>query len=185
MNNLNKTNRRELFLKMADKVYTDVLINRIIDIEVGLSMLKGILEMRADEIMEEQERFRIANAKKYPYKGRKMVAFGRKRNYGWASQVRLLNSSERVLSATIYSYPSENTKTMNKTKDKKLRCECPTKGYVPSERKFMYSNEEKSGMNHEPNKCEGINNIKKYRRGDKKLYLCSCCFLFTDVEINN
>ena len=67
MNNLNKTNRRDLFLKMADKVYTDVLINRIIDIETGLSMLQGILEMRANEIMEEQERFRIANAKKYPY----------------------------------------------------------------------------------------------------------------------
>ena len=67
INNLNKTNRRELFLKMADRVYTNVLINRIIDIETGLSMLQGILEMRANEIMEENELFRSRNVKKYPY----------------------------------------------------------------------------------------------------------------------
>ena len=67
MSNLNKINRRDLFLKMADRVYTDVLINRIIDIETGLLMLKGILEMRANEIMEENELIRTRNAKKYPY----------------------------------------------------------------------------------------------------------------------
>lgn len=66
-NNLNKTNRRDLFLKMADRVYTDVLINKIIDIETGLIMLCGILEMREKEIAEENERFRNRVIKKYPY----------------------------------------------------------------------------------------------------------------------
>ncbi len=62
-------------------------------------------------------------------------------------------------------------------------CECPQKGVVPREREFMYTEEEKSGMNHEPNKCNGTNEIKKYKRDDKELYLCSCCYLFGDIEL--
>ena len=64
-----------------------------------------------------------------------------------------------------------------------IKCECPEEGAVPLEREHKYSKEEKSGMNHKPNKCKGTNNIKKYRRGDKELYLCSCCNLFEDIEI--
>ncbi len=64
-----------------------------------------------------------------------------------------------------------------------IKCECPYKSVVlPAEERF-YSEKEKSGMNHEPNKCKGTNDIKKYRRNDKELYLCSCCVDFGDVEI--
>ena len=45
-------------------------------------------------------------------------------------------------------------------KNKKIKCECPEKGIVLPEREFMYSDEEKSGMNHEPGKCLGTNEIK-------------------------
>ena len=64
---MQKTNRYELFLKLADKVYTDVLITDIIDIDTGLSMLRGVLELREKEIAEENEIIRTKNTKKYPY----------------------------------------------------------------------------------------------------------------------
>lgn len=65
---------------------------------------------------------------------------------------------------------------MKKTK----KCQCPDKGVVPPEREILYSSEEKSGMNHEPGKCLGTNEIKLYDRNGKKLYLCSCCCLSGD-----
>ena len=64
---MQKTNRYELFLKLADKVYTDVLLTNIIDIDTGLSMLRGVLELREKEIAEENEIIRTKNTKKYPY----------------------------------------------------------------------------------------------------------------------
>ena len=67
----------------------------------------------------------------------------------------------------------------------KIKCECDGKGFVTPEREYQYSEEEKSGMNHEPNECKGTNEIKLYQRGDKKLYLCSCCNVFGDKEIIN
>ena len=30
---------------------------------------------------------------------------------------------------------------------------------------------------------EGTYKIKKYKRGDKELYLCSCCNILGDIEI--
>lgn len=67
---------------------------------------------------------------------------------------------------------------------KKIRCQCPKLGEVLPEREYLYAVEEKSGMNHKPNKCKGTNNIKKYRRGDNtEVYLCSCCTTIDDVEI--
>jgi len=68
-------------------------------------------------------------------------------------------------------------------KNKRVRCQCPEEGFVSLEREHEYKYEEKSGMNHKPNKCKGTNDIKKYRRGDKELYLCTCCYLAGDVEI--
>mgnify|MGYP001587406960 CR=1 FL=1 len=65
-----------------------------------------------------------------------------------------------------------------------LKCQCDSLAQVEQEREHLYSDEEKSGMNHKPNKCKGTNNIKKYRRGDKELYLCSCCDLFEDIKIS-
>lgn len=63
-----------------------------------------------------------------------------------------------------------------------IKCQCPIKAEVSIGRECLYSDEEKTGMNHEPNKCLGTNDIKKYRRGKLELYLCSCCFLSGDIE---
>ena len=72
------------------------------------------------------------------------------------------------------------------TEVKKMKkCECPNKVYVPPEKEYMYSQEEKSGMNHEPNQCEGTNEIKTYIRNGKKLNLCSCCTMIRDKELEN
>lgn len=66
----------------------------------------------------------------------------------------------------------------------KIKCECDVKSFVPPEREHNYSDEEKLGMNHEPNECKGTNKIKLYKRNGKKIYLCSCCNSFEDKEIN-
>jgi len=66
---------------------------------------------------------------------------------------------------------------------KKLKCQCPKNASVPKEDEFMYAEEEKSGMNHKPGECKGTNKIALYKRGDKKLYLCSCCRLIGDEEL--
>ena len=60
------------------------------------------------------------------------------------------------------------------------KCQCPEKGTISSASEFMYSDSEKLGMNHEPNECNGTNEIRLYSRGNKELYLCSCCWLFGD-----
>lgn len=59
------------------------------------------------------------------------------------------------------------------------KCQCPEFADATSN-EWMYSEEEKSGMNHQPNKCKGTNEIKKWLRDGKELYLCSCCNLFGD-----
>ena len=64
-----------------------------------------------------------------------------------------------------------------------IKCQCPEKGYVPPTEENMYLEEEKNGMNHEPGHCKGTYKIKKYKRGDKELYLCSCCNILGDIEI--
>lgn len=66
---------------------------------------------------------------------------------------------------------------------KKIKCECPLEGNVSPSMVDMYSEEEKAGMYHKPNKCKGTHNLKKFRRGKKKLWLCSCCTLPGDIEI--
>ncbi len=66
---------------------------------------------------------------------------------------------------------------------KKIKCECPFESNVPIEAQMLYSEEEKSGMIHEPNKCNGTNKIRRYRRGEEELYLCSCCNLPGDEPI--
>ena len=65
----------------------------------------------------------------------------------------------------------------------KRRCECPTKGDVSISRQHLYSEEEKSGMNHEPNKCPCTNDLKLYERHGKRIMLCSCCHLSIDKEV--
>ena len=66
----------------------------------------------------------------------------------------------------------------------KLYCQCPKKSIVLLEEEHLFSEEEKSGMNHEPNECKGTNKIIKYRRGNKELYLCSCCKMPGDIILS-
>jgi len=68
-------------------------------------------------------------------------------------------------------------------KEETIKCECPEKGITPIEREGMYSEEEKSGMNHEPNECLGTNEIKKWERSGKVINLCSCCNLPGDLPL--
>lgn len=68
-----------------------------------------------------------------------------------------------------------------KKKEIKHKCECPEKGTATN--KYLYSPEEYSGMTHEPKKCKGTNDIRLYKRDNKKLWLCSCCYLFGDKEV--
>ena len=65
---------------------------------------------------------------------------------------------------------------------KKIKCECPYTSYATD--KSWYSPEEYGGMVHKPNKCKGTNDLKEYIRDGKKLWLCSCCTMFGDVEVN-
>ncbi len=69
-------------------------------------------------------------------------------------------------------------------KIEKRKCQCDEKGTVPKENEYMYAVSEKIGMNHEPDKCEGWYNLKKYKRGSKVLYLCSCCNTHGDILLS-
>ena len=68
----------------------------------------------------------------------------------------------------------------------KIKCQCPD---TADANKMIYpldfSKEEKLGMFHEPNKCKCTNDLKLYKRGNKKLWLCSCCHIFGDEEVEN
>ena len=66
---------------------------------------------------------------------------------------------------------------------KTIKCQCPGIGKVPKKNLYKYNDNEKPFVNHKPNECKCTNELKQYRRGKKKLWLCSCCNLFSDVEI--
>ena len=79
-----------------------------------------------------------------------------------------------------------NYKKMKKQpkREIKAKCQCPELAKVLPEKEHLYSEKEKSGMNHKPNECKGTNELKLYRRGDgTTLWLCSCCTSFGDVII--
>ncbi|MEK6881696.1 MAG: hypothetical protein AABY22_18900 [Nanoarchaeota archaeon] len=70
-----------------------------------------------------------------------------------------------------------------KKQEKIIKCECPEVGAVPPDSEHLYSDEEKTGMNHEAEKCQGTNNIKLYQRGKHQFLLCSCCYLSSDTVV--
>jgi len=58
----------------------------------------------------------------------------------------------------------------------KHKCECPTKGVLKEGMESWYDEElELPFVNHKPNECKCTNELKRYKRGNKKLWLCSCC----------
>lgn len=65
-----------------------------------------------------------------------------------------------------------------------MKCQCPDDGILKAEIAFMYNPvTERPFVNHEPGKCKCSNEIKQYKRGKKKLWLCSCCHLSGDELI--
>lgn len=62
------------------------------------------------------------------------------------------------------------------------RCECPETGTGDAP-EWMYSKEELIGRVHKPNKCKCVVELKLYKRNNKKLWLCSYCFMPGDVEV--
>mgnify|MGYP001563278603 CR=1 FL=1 len=62
------------------------------------------------------------------------------------------------------------------------RCECPSVVTI-SLLKAWYLPEEYKTMSHEAGKCPGDYLVKKYQRGDRTLWLCSCCHLSTDMLV--
>lgn len=69
------------------------------------------------------------------------------------------------------------------SKEKQIRCECPNdsmNNIMPASR---YTEEEQSGRQHAKGKCPCIAELKKYKRGNKILWLCSCCTLGNEVLV--
>lgn len=67
---------------------------------------------------------------------------------------------------------------------KKIKCECGETGKLNSMIADWYDQEkELPFVNHKPNECKCVNNLKKYIRNGKKVWLCSCCCLSSDKEI--
>jgi len=68
--------------------------------------------------------------------------------------------------------------------DRKIKCQCPETANVSPDMEHMFQEEEKAGMKHQPNKCLGSYQIGKFKRGEKELWLCSCCSLTGDIRIS-
>ena len=67
-------------------------------------------------------------------------------------------------------------------KPTKPRCECPSDSMNNPMPASMYSEEEQSGIRHLKGECPCVAGLKKYKRGDKILHLCSCCNQAGDKE---
>lgn len=61
------------------------------------------------------------------------------------------------------------------------RCECPYEGTGMPE--WMYSKEELPGRVHEANRCPCTAGLKQYKRDGKLIWLCSCCNMPSDIEV--
>ena len=66
----------------------------------------------------------------------------------------------------------------------KKRCECDTVGRLFPGNEWQYDKKkELPFVNHEPGKCKCTNGLKQYYRDGKKIWLCSCCDLGSDVKV--
>lgn len=66
------------------------------------------------------------------------------------------------------------------------RCECPTTTNISPMAEFIdLLPEEEKARAHEANECPGDYGLALYKRGNKKLYLCSFCNLIGDVLQKN
>jgi len=66
----------------------------------------------------------------------------------------------------------------------KRKCQCPEEGILDSTMRSWYDvKTELPFVNHKPNECKCNNELKRYKRRNKVLILCSCCYLFDDKEV--
>lgn len=73
---------------------------------------------------------------------------------------------------------------MNRIKSAAPRCQCPEQGKLSLGWAWSYDWKlELPFVTHAPGKCKCTNELKRYRRGKKILWLCSCCRLPGDVLI--
>lgn len=64
------------------------------------------------------------------------------------------------------------------------KCQCNLTGILRNKMIEWYdSKKELPFVEHKPNECKCTNDLKKYNRKDKLLYLCSCCVLCEDKEV--
>lgn len=77
------------------------------------------------------------------------------------------------------------TTEQTEVKHRELSCECPDKGERLALASFSgYLPEEEKAREHEPDACPGDYNLQLYQRDGRDLWLCSCCWLPTDVRLS-
>ncbi len=66
------------------------------------------------------------------------------------------------------------------------RCECNEEGVLREGFASWYDTvKELPFVNHKPNKCKCTNELKKYIRKGKEIWLCSICCLSSDKEVKS
>jgi hypothetical protein len=64
-----------------------------------------------------------------------------------------------------------------------IHCECPDEGILRPGWASTYNEiTELPYVNHKPGKCQCTNELILYQRGEKTLWLCSCCVCLGDKE---
>ena len=59
-----------------------------------------------------------------------------------------------------------------------MKCQCKNKGKLLPHMADWYDKEkERPFVNHKPNECRGTNELTKYYKDGKKIWLCSCCVI--------
>ena len=65
-----------------------------------------------------------------------------------------------------------------------MECECMEEGILKEGMASWYDEEtELPFVNHKPGECKCTNELKQYWRDGKKIWLCSCCCVFADKEV--
>ena len=58
-----------------------------------------------------------------------------------------------------------------------MKCGCKNKGELKIGIESLYSKEELPFVNHEPNECKCTNELRKYKKEGKEVWLCSNCVM--------
>lgn len=65
------------------------------------------------------------------------------------------------------------------------KCQCQNLGWRNFKLDKLYDSvTENPYRNHEPGECKCTNNIRKFNRDGKEIYLCSICYLPSDTLVN-